>query len=135
MKYTKAKYSKSTEPFEFNNCFRRMFLASLFFIATMSLIGRAIYWQYDPRLALENKDNARYLRTMNIPAYHGSITDRHGTLLAVSAPVYSVWIDPLGFDNKHIDAIAEVLEIEAEEITCEGGSSRRQKISIYKAEH
>ena len=132
MKYTKAKHSKSTEPFEFNNCFRRMFLASLFFIATMSLIGRAIYWQYDPRLALENKDNARYLRTMNIPAYHGSITDRHGTLLAVSAPVYSVWIDPLGFDNKHIDAIAEVLEIEAEELHAKVAAAEGKRFLYIK---
>ena len=116
MKYTKATHSKSKEPVEFNNYFRRMFLMTLFFVASLCLIGRAVYWQYDPRLALENKDNARYLRTVSIPAYQGSITDRHGTLLAVSAPVYSVWIDPLGFDNKHIVAIAEVLEIDAKEL-------------------
>ena len=108
-----AKHTRCKKPFDFNNCWRRWFLMTLFLFAALGLIGRAIYWQYDPRLQLENKDNARYLRTVEVPAYHGSITDRHGTLLAVSAPVYSAWIDPLGFDDKHIDVIAEAVGMNA----------------------
>ena len=108
-----AKHTRCKEPFDFNNCWRRWCLMTLFLFAALGLIGQAIYWQYDPRLQLENKDNARYLRTVEVPAYHGSITDRHGTLLAVSAPVYSAWIDPLGFDDKHIDVIAEAVGMNA----------------------
>ncbi len=116
MKYINAKYSRHKEPSEFNNYFRRMFLMTVFFIASLGLIGRAVYWQYDPRLELENKDNMRYLSTKEIPAYDGSITDRNGTLLAVSAPVYSAGIDPLWFDDKNIVAIAEAVEIDADEL-------------------
>ena len=116
MKYINVRHSRRKEPSKFNNLFRRMFLMTLFLVASLGLIGRAVYWQYDPRLALENKDNARYLRTKEIPAYDGSITDRNGTLLAVSAPVYSVWVDPLGFDDKHTAAIAEAMQIDADEL-------------------
>ena len=116
MKYLDTKYLGPKKPLEFNNGFRCMFLVGLFFTASLVLIGRLVYLQYDPRLELENKDNARYLRETEIPAYHGSIKDRNGTLLAVSAPVYSAWIDPLGFDNKRMDAIAEILEIDTDEL-------------------
>ena len=111
-----AKHSQCKEPFDFNNSFRRMFLAIFFLIASLALIGRAISWQYDPRLELENKYNARYLRTVEIPAYRGSITDRRDTLLAVSAPVYTASIDPLGFNNEYIDTIAGAVNIKASEL-------------------
>ncbi|MBC6413362.1 MAG: penicillin-binding protein 2 [Chromatiales bacterium] len=107
-----TKHSRRKEPFNFNNFWRRMFLAVLFSIAALGLIGRAIYLQNDPRLAQENKDNSRYLRTVEVPAYRGSITDRHGTLLAISAPVYAASIDLLRFNDKHINEIAEALDIE-----------------------
>ena len=129
-----AKHSRCKEPFSFNNFWRRMFLTTLFLIAVISLIGRAIYWQYDPRLAPENKDNARYLRSVEVPAYHGSITDRHGTLLAVSAPVYSAWIDPLGFDSKHIEVIANAVDIKANELRAKI-SAAEDKRFLYVKRH
>ena len=116
MNHIDDKYLKRKELFEFNNVGRRIFVMTVFFAASLALIGRAVYWQYDPRLEPENENNARYLRTVEIPAYHGSITDRHGTLLAVSAPLYSAWIDPLGFDDKHIATIAEAADIKADEL-------------------
>ena len=132
MKYINAKYSRRKEPSEFNNRFRRMFLMTLFFVASLGLIGRAVYWQYDPRLELENKDNARYLRTKDIPAYDGSITDRNGTLLAVSAPVYSVWVDPLGFDDKHTAAIAEAVEIDADKLRAKVAAAKDRHLYIKR---
>ncbi len=116
MKYINAKYSRRKEPSEFDNRFRRLFLMTLFFIASLGLIGRAVYWQHDPRLESASKDNARYLQTNKIPAYRGSIMDRNGILLATSAPADSAWIDPSEFDNKHITAIAEVVKIDADEL-------------------
>ena len=132
MKHINVKNPRRKEPSEFNNRFRRMFLMLLFFIASLGLIGRAVYWQYDPRLALENKDNARYLRTKEIPAYNGSITDRNGTLLAVSAPVYSVWIDPLGFDDENIVAIAEAMEINLNELRAKVVAAKNKRFLYIK---
>ncbi|TDG15084.1 penicillin-binding protein 2 [Seongchinamella unica] len=43
---------------------------------------------------LQNQGEARSLRTAEIPAYRGVITDRRGEPLAVSTPVVSIWADP-----------------------------------------
>jgi cell division protein FtsI (penicillin-binding protein 3) len=43
---------------------------------------------------LQGEGDARALRTIELPAHRGMITDRNGEPLAVSAPVSSVWCDP-----------------------------------------
>ena len=43
---------------------------------------------------LQGQGNARTIRTEQIPAHRGMITDRHGEPLAVSTPVASIWADP-----------------------------------------
>ncbi len=43
---------------------------------------------------LQDQGDARYLRTVSIPAHRGMITDRNGEPLAISAPVDSVWANP-----------------------------------------
>jgi cell division protein FtsI (penicillin-binding protein 3) len=43
---------------------------------------------------LQDQGEMRSLRTAEIPAYRGVITDRHGEPLAVSTPVVSIWANP-----------------------------------------
>ena len=43
---------------------------------------------------LQDQGEARYVRTAEIPAYRGIITDRRGEPLAVSTPVVSLWAHP-----------------------------------------
>lgn len=43
---------------------------------------------------LQGQGNARTIRTEQIPAHRGMITDRNGEPLAVSTPVASIWADP-----------------------------------------
>ncbi|WP_372778699.1 peptidoglycan D,D-transpeptidase FtsI family protein [Litorivivens sp.] len=43
---------------------------------------------------LQGQGNARTIRTEQIPAHRGMITDRNGEPLAVSTPVASLWADP-----------------------------------------
>lgn len=43
---------------------------------------------------LQGQGEARTVRTMQIPAYRGLITDRRGEPLAVSTPVITLWADP-----------------------------------------
>ena len=43
---------------------------------------------------LQDQGAARSLRSAEIPAYRGVITDRRGEPLAVSTPVVSIWADP-----------------------------------------
>lgn len=62
--------------------------------------------------------NARFLRTVNIPAYRGMITDRNGQPLAISTPVDSVWIDPQAFkpSQTQLVALADLLTMRHEDI-------------------
>ena len=43
---------------------------------------------------LRSQGEKRFLREAIIPAYRGSISDRHGEILAVSTPVSSLWANP-----------------------------------------
>ena len=43
---------------------------------------------------LQDQGEARYVRTAEIPAYRGIISDRRGEPLAVSTPVISIWGNP-----------------------------------------
>ncbi|MDP1165035.1 hypothetical protein Q6281_26355, partial [Klebsiella pneumoniae] len=55
----------------------------------------------DDQAFLRSQGDARTLRTMLIPAHRGLITDRNGEPLAVSAPVATIWADPLRTDLQH----------------------------------
>jgi len=58
------------------------------------LIGRALYIQIVEKDFLANQGVQRQIRTIETPAYRGTILDRFGTPLAISTPVDSVWVDP-----------------------------------------
>ncbi|MDY7025395.1 MAG: penicillin-binding protein 2, partial [Pseudomonadota bacterium] len=69
-------------------------LAALLLLASL-LCVRAGYlhiWQSD--MLTEQGDN-RHIRTLVVPAERGEIVDRNGELLAASAPMYAIWIDPV----------------------------------------
>jgi cell division protein FtsI (penicillin-binding protein 3) len=59
-----------------------------------ALEARVLYLQLvDQDFLVEQGDN-RYLRTVQISAHRGQITDRNGEPLAVSTPVDSIWANP-----------------------------------------
>ena len=59
-----------------------------------TLIGRALYIQIVEKDFLARQGVQRQIRTIETPAYRGTILDRFGTPLAISTPVDSVWVDP-----------------------------------------
>ena len=59
---------------------------------------------------LQDQGEMRSLRTAEIPAYRGVITDRHGEPLAVSTPVVSIWANPQRLaGSERIPELAEAL--------------------------
>jgi cell division protein FtsI (penicillin-binding protein 3) len=62
------------------------------------LVGRILSLQVldteRGRQFLQNQGDRRAVRTAEIPAYRGVITDRRGEPLAVSTPVVSIWANP-----------------------------------------
>lgn len=76
----------------------------LVFCAFVSLIGRAVYLQGGVNTEfLQRQGEARYARTLDVPATRGRMLDRNGVVLASSVPAKAIW------------AIPEDVEINAEQ--------------------
>ena len=73
---------------------RHYFVLLLLICLLGALIGRALYIQIVEKDFLANQGVQRQIRTIETPAYRGTIFDRFGTPLAISTPVDSVWVDP-----------------------------------------
>ncbi|WP_133137066.1 peptidoglycan D,D-transpeptidase FtsI family protein [Legionella rowbothamii] len=98
----------------------RLVIVSAFFILlTLILIWRMIDLTVLHRKFLQGQGNARSLRTVDIPAYRGMITDRHGAPLAISTPVESVWVNPKEFspDEDQFMSLAEYLHLTPKQLS------------------
>ena len=84
-------------------------LVLLFFVV---LVTRAFYVQVVNKDFLQNKANAKILRTEKLSAMRGVISDRNGVPLAISTPIMKVVIDPQNyFETKDaFDKITEELK-------------------------
>lgn len=61
---------------------------------------------------LQGQGAMRSVRTAEIPAYRGVITDRRGEPLAVSTPVVSIWANPqLLKDSSRLEELAQALQM------------------------
>ncbi len=85
-----------------------------FLCGGLVLEGRILYLQVYQREFLSAQGDDRSLRTVQIAAHRGSITDRHGEPLAVSTPVDSIWANPqdLAPAAHRLPELARVLEVD-----------------------
>ena len=65
-----------------------------FALCAAALEGRILYLQLVDRDFLAEQANDRHLRTVQISAHRGSLTDRYGEPLAVSTPVDTIYANP-----------------------------------------
>ena len=74
---------------------------------------------------LQGQGEMRSVRTVEIPAYRGMISDRRGEPLAVSTPVVSIWANPKMLQqSERLPELAEALGITHDKLT--------DKLSRYK---
>ena len=73
---------------------RRGLVLMLYLAGMVLLMWRAIDLQVLSRDFLQGHGDTRALRTVEIPAHRGIITDRNGEPLAISTPVSSIWATP-----------------------------------------
>ncbi|ORU92974.1 MAG: cell division protein [Cycloclasticus sp. symbiont of Poecilosclerida sp. N] len=73
---------------------RRRFILACFMLAMCALIYRTVDLQVTNNAYLQKRGEAVHLRDIKLPAYRGKIMDAGGHVLAISAPVSSVWINP-----------------------------------------
>jgi cell division protein FtsI (penicillin-binding protein 3) len=73
---------------------RSALLLAGFAVGAVALEGRILYLQLVDRDFLAEQANDRHLRTVQISAHRGSLTDRYGEPLAVSTPVDTIYANP-----------------------------------------
>lgn len=86
-----------------------------FFCLVVGLSARAVQLQIISRDFLKGQGDVRHIRTVEVPANRGMITDRDGNPFAISTPVYSVWVDPVVLleNSEFIAPLAKALNIAA----------------------
>ncbi len=94
---------------------RVLIVALLFFLLLSILVWRMFDLTVLHRQFLKGQGEARSVRTLNIPAYRGMITDRQGAPLAISTPVQSVWVNPKAFSatSQQLSDLARLLGLTA----------------------
>src|SRR3990167_2397581 len=98
---------------------RRRLLLVMVLMGFAVLLGRGIYLQSVHKAFLQQKGDARYSRSLTLPAHRGMITDRYGEPLAISTPVESVWASPpdVKVNQAQIKKLAKLLDIKPLELS------------------
>ena len=73
---------------------RAMMLFGFLILGLIGLIARAVFLQGVNNDFLQKEGAARYSKVVEMSADRGMIKDRNGEILAISAPVASVYADP-----------------------------------------
>lgn len=91
-------------------------LFAAFALVAITLEARVLQLQLIDNEFLAAQGNDRHLRTVEISAHRGPITDRNGEPLAVSTPVDSIWANPreLKAELGRLPELARVLEVDSE---------------------
>ncbi len=90
---------------------RRRVLLGLLSLALIALVARAVDQHVLERDFLQYEGERRHLKSVDIPAHRGVITDRNGEPLAMSTPVDSVGANPklLKPDGKTLAQLEKIL--------------------------
>jgi len=98
---------------------RSKLMLFLLFVAFIALAGRTFYLMGGVSTGfLQRQGEARYARTLDIPATRGRITDRNGVVLASSVPARAVWAIPEDVDAspEQLNTLARLLQMNASEL-------------------
>lgn len=83
-------------------------------LMAMIIAGRMIYLQIMHKEFLKRQGDMRSIRTVELEALRGIITDRNGEPLAVSTPVDTIWAVPEAFSkasDSDLNQLAQALEL------------------------
>ncbi len=113
---------------------RRRLLLVLVLLGFAALLGRGVYLQSFHKRFLQEKGDARYSRTLVLPAQRGKITDRYGELLAISSPVESVWANPsdVKITASQTKKLAELLGFKKETIDKKLANNTREFVYLKR---
>lgn len=98
---------------------RSKLMLFLLFVGFVALAGRTFYLMGGVSTGfLQRQGEARYARTLDIPATRGRITDRNGVVLASSVPARAIWAIPEDVDAapEQLAALARLLQMNVAEL-------------------
>lgn len=98
---------------------RSRLLLLLLFCAFAVLAGRAMWLQAGGNTSfLQRQGEARFVRTLDVPATRGRMTDRNGVVLAASLPAKAIWASPEDVEatEGELGRLARLLEISPAEL-------------------
>lgn len=115
---------------------------ALLFVAFAALVIRAFTLQGGVRTDfLQRQGEARYARTLEMPATRGKVTDRNGAVLAASVPARAIWAIPedVQATPTQLTALARLLELPAAEVKARLAADRsfvylRRQVDLDVAE-
>ena len=104
--------------------------------SAVGLLGRAVYLNLNQGDFLRDEGNARHVRTVKSHAPRGVIRDRHGTALAMSTAIESIWIDPREAvrERDRWSALAAAAELDPEELARKL-DERSERSFVYLRRH
>jgi cell division protein FtsI (penicillin-binding protein 3) len=87
-------------------------------LAFAALLGRAFYLQGPFSDFLQERGQARYARTLDLPAVRGKIMDRNGVVVASSVPAKAVWAIPEDVEAaaKKLKQLSQLIEVSEKKI-------------------
>jgi cell division protein FtsI (penicillin-binding protein 3) len=113
----------------------RLIIIFLFFVLfTSLLVSRLVQLHVANNEFLQAQGNARTIRVVDLPSYRGMITDRRGTPLAISTPIFAIYINPQLFDPnaKQQQKLAELLEEDKNALMQKAESNRKKGFMYLK---
>ena len=90
---------------------RHLIMLGLFLVLMSSLIGRLVFLNLSQASFLKREGELSSVRIEEMPGLRGIIYDRNGEPLAVSTPVWSLWVDPsrLTLQARDVRKLATIL--------------------------
>ena len=126
-----SKQPKAKKPVSTNG--RIAFVLGGLALAFAALVGRGVYLQTTQHEFLKNQGDQRFVRTITLPASRGTITDRNGATLALSAPTESLYAVPSGMDiqptGEQLAKLSALIGVPVE--TIEARLAKKDKDFIY----
>jgi len=114
---------------------RSKLLLFVLFVSFVALGGRAFYLMGGVSTEfLQRQGEARYARTLEVPATRGRVTDRNGIVLASSVPARAIWAIPedVDADAAQLAELARLLQLGLPELKRRLANDDRNFVYLHR---
>ena len=114
---------------------RSKLLLFVLFVSFVALGGRAFYLMGGVSTEfLQRQGEARYARTLEVPATRGRVTDRNGIVLASSVPARAIWAIPedVDADATQLAELARLLQLGLPELKRRLANDDRNFVYLHR---